>query len=243
MSCVKWWLHWFGLWRNQFLLWLIWLDVQLIWFNECLRVSDILGYNVAVCFEALIIYYVCEFVVCAFIVNLLVVCCFVAYFSWFIWFGFWSRCGSTVPARLHQGLHLQHSRHNYRSHALHILKGQSSPNYFSQNPSELRPIFKTVRSLYWGYESFSIHILKTVNYLRDLTSIFKLLHGANRNIFPALYCVFGKSIDVSLFSCECRWKNTDTTTAPLTNVFFPSVIICSINQIRKSLFRVRHFFI
>jgi hypothetical protein len=38
-------------------------------------------------------------------------------------------------------------------------------------------------------------------------------------------------------------NNTDTTTAPLTNVFFPSVIICSINQIRKSLFRVRHFII
>ena len=29
-----------------------------------------------------------------------------------------------------------------------------------------------------------------------------------------------------------------TTTAPLSEVYFPSLIICSINQIRKSLFRV-----
>ena len=31
----------------------------------------------------------------------------------------------------------------------------------------------------------------------------------------------------------------DTTTTPLSEVYFPSVILCSINQIRKSLFRVR----
>ena len=29
-----------------------------------------------------------------------------------------------------------------------------------------------------------------------------------------------------------------TTTGPLSDVYFPSVIVCSINQIRKSLFRV-----
>ena len=29
-----------------------------------------------------------------------------------------------------------------------------------------------------------------------------------------------------------------TTTGPLSEVYFPSVIVCSINQIRKSLFRV-----
>ena len=32
-----------------------------------------------------------------------------------------------------------------------------------------------------------------------------------------------------------------TTTGPLSDVYFPSVIVCSINQIRKSLFRVSSF--
>ena len=30
----------------------------------------------------------------------------------------------------------------------------------------------------------------------------------------------------------------ETTTAPLSEVFFPTIIICSINQIRQSLFKV-----
>ena len=51
----------------------------------------------------------------------------------------------------------------------------------------------------------------------------------------ALFFLYMAVVD---FTSSTVVTTIETTTAPLSEVFFPTIILCSINQIRQSLFKV-----
>ena len=51
--------------------------------------------------------------------------------------------------------------------------------------------------------------------------------------------IFFLYMAIADFTSATVVTNIETTTAPLSEVFFPAIILCSINQIRQSLFKVR----
>ena len=84
-------------------------------------------------------------------------------------------------------------------------------------------------------ESTGLHGWKHIGSVSKIINLFLILG----------FCVKGKdkgalylAMAIKDFTSSTVVTTIDTTTAPLSEVFFPTIILCSINQIRQSLFKV-----